>query len=156
MPPKGKSQERRALIREILGAEVIGTQRELVRRLRERGVAATQSSVSRDVRELGLVRVGGRWVLAEASRLPERHTPRLLQVAGYITEVAPAGPYVVVVKTPAGLAASVALALDEARWAEVVGTVAGDDTFFIAVPGRQQQARVLGRLAALRREASGE
>ena len=46
-----------------------------------------------------------------------------------------------------------ALALDRASWPEVVGTVAGDDTFFVATAGRRQQARVEAKLAALAKEA---
>ena len=63
--------------------------------------------------------------------------------------MAHAGPHLLVVKTPPGIAPLVALDLDRENWPEVVGTVAGDDTFFVATAGRRQQARVEARLGAL-------
>jgi transcriptional regulator of arginine metabolism len=55
----------------------------------------------------------------------------------------------VVVKTQVGAAAPVAIAIDRAAWPEVVGTVAGDDTLFIATTGLRARKRLLARLARL-------
>ena len=57
-----------------------------------------------------------------------------------------AGPSLTVVRTTTGAAQSVALAIDKARWPEVVGTLAGDDTIFIASDGARGQRRLLERL----------
>lgn len=150
MPARGNTAARRAAIERLLRAHPVASQGELKQRLAAEGFAVTQSSLSRDLAELGAVRAGGRYVLPDQLAAAS-HTPRLKEVAGFILEVAAAGPYLLLVKTPAGLAASVALALDEARWPEVVGTVAGDDTFLVATTGRRHQARVAAGLEALRR-----
>jgi transcriptional regulator of arginine metabolism len=66
--------------------------------------------------------------------------------------VEPAGPNLVVLKTPPGAASQVAIAIDGEAWQEVVGTIAGDDTVFIATRGRSQQAR----LETLLKQVMGE
>jgi transcriptional regulator of arginine metabolism len=148
----GAQQERRAAIESIIADEAISSQRELLVCLRHRGFAVTQPSVSRDLKEMGVARVAGRYrAVAEAGE--GTTAAGLLAVATFIGEVAPAGPYLLVVRTPPGLAPSVALALDQAGWQDVVGTVAGDDTFFVAVEGRRHRERVEARLSATRAEA---
>jgi transcriptional regulator of arginine metabolism len=150
MPIRGEGwQQRRAVIEEILRREAIHNQLELVARLTERGLAVTQSSVSRDLHEIGAVRVEGRYLPPDALGAGEPHAAELADVAGFVQGMAAAGPYLLVVKTPPGIAPLVALAIDRAAWPEVAGTVAGDDTFFVATAGRRQQARVEARLAGL-------
>ena len=58
----------------------------------------------------------------------------------------PAGPHLSVVFTATGAAQTVALAIDRAAWPEVVGTMAGDDTIFVATAGAQDQKRFFQRL----------
>jgi transcriptional regulator of arginine metabolism len=155
MPTKSESwQSRRAVIEEILRTERIRNQLELVARLSERGFAVTQSSVSRDLQRIGALRVGGRYLVPDALGAEQTPGSALAEVAGYVVSVTAAGPYLLVVKTPPGIAPLVALDLDREAWPEVVGTVAGDDTFFIATAGRLQQARVTARLGALVRSQS--
>jgi transcriptional regulator of arginine metabolism len=150
MPIKAEGwQQRRAVIEEILRREGIHNQLELVARLTERGFVVTQSSVSRDLHEIGAIRVDGRYLPPDALGAGERQPSELADVAGFVQGIAAAGPYLLVVKTPPGIAPLVALSLDHANWPEVTGTVAGDDTFFIATAGRRQQARVEAKLAAL-------
>ena len=168
MPRNGENwRERQDAIRAILDAEAVESQEQLVRRLKRRGFRVTQSSVSRDLAELGVAKVDGRYVALE--RLAQTVAPdraggasapvpaaddRLAEVASFLREVAPAGPHLLVVKTPPGGASPVGIAIDAARWPEVVGTVAGDDTLFVATPGRAAQARVEARLAQLTRRSS--
>jgi transcriptional regulator of arginine metabolism len=147
-------QHRRAVIEEILRTQRVGNQLELVDRLREHGFAVTQSSVSRDLQEIGALRVGGRYLVPSALAAENAPGSELAEVAGYVVSVAAAGPHLLVVKTPPGIAPLVALDLDREKWPEVVGTVAGDDTFFVATAGRNQQARVEARLGALVRSQS--
>ncbi len=152
MPTRSENwQQRRAVIEEVLRTQSIRSQVELVERLTERGFAVTQSSVSRDLQRIGALRVGGRYLVPSALGAGEAPGSALADVASYLVSVVPAGPHLLVVKTPPGIAALVALDLDRERWPEVVGTVAGDDTFFVATAGRQQQARVEARLGALLR-----
>jgi transcriptional regulator of arginine metabolism len=166
VPRNGENwRERQDAIRAILDAEAVESQEQLVRRLRRRGFRVTQSSVSRDLAELGVAKVDGRYVAL--ARLAESVAPggpgggaavaprgRLAEVAAFVDGVAAAGPHLLVVKTPPGAASPVGIAIDAARWPEVVGTVAGDDTLFIATPGRAAQARVEARLAQLTRRSS--
>jgi len=150
MPIRGEGwQQRRSVIEEILRREAIHNQLELVARLTERGLAVTQSSVSRDLHEIGAVRVEGRYLPPDALGAGEPHPAELVDVAGFVQGMGAAGPYLLVVKTPPGIAPLVALAIDRAAWPEVAGTVAGDDTFFVATSGRRQQARVEAKLAGL-------
>ncbi len=150
MPDRGESgRERRAAIEEILRTEPVRSQTELLSRLRRRGFRVTQPSVSRDLHELHVVKVGGRYMPADSVVAPEPHGPDLAELAGFVLTCVPAGPNLLVVKTPAGGAQPVGLALDHADWPEVVGTVAGDDTLFVATAGRRQQVHVQARLARL-------
>jgi transcriptional regulator of arginine metabolism len=128
-------QQRQRLIADWLRQHRIGSQEELVARLDLAGVPATQATVSRDLEELGAVRVRGGGTMhyllpdqletGDASRLD-----RLL--ADWVTDIIPAGN-LVVLKTPPGSANLVANALDAAGLQEVAGTIAGDDTIFLAL-----------------------
>jgi transcriptional regulator of arginine metabolism len=146
----GGSEKRRRAVEEILRREPIRNQEDLRRKLRTRGFRVTQASVSRDLAELGAAKVEGRYLPSAMLAAGAATSTRLEEVSGFLVGTRPAGPYLLVVKTPPGLASSVALALDGSEWPEVLGTVAGDDTFFIATSGRRQQARVEARLAGVR------
>jgi transcriptional regulator of arginine metabolism len=128
-------QQRQRLIANWLRQHRIGSQEELVARLDLAGVPTTQATVSRDLDELGAVRVRGGGVMHY--RLPEQletgNAARLDQLlADWVTDIVPAGN-LVVVRTPPGSANLVANALDAAGLAEVAGTIAGDDTIFVAL-----------------------
>ena len=144
------SEKRRHAVEEILRREPIRNQEDLRRKLRTRGFRVTQASVSRDLQELGAAKVEGRYVTAGMLGTGAPASTRLEEVSGFLVGTAAAGPHLLVVKTPPGLAPSIALALDGSEWPEVVGTVAGDDTVFIATSGRRQQARIEARLAEMR------
>jgi len=139
-------QQRQRLIADWLRQHRIGSQEELVARLDLAGVPATQATVSRDLDELGAVRVRGGGTVHY--RLPEqlqtgaaRRLDRLL--AEWVTDIIAAGN-LVVLKTPPGSANLVANAIDAAGLEGVAGTIAGDDTIFVAlvdgaVPGAVAQ-----------------
>jgi transcriptional regulator of arginine metabolism len=149
-------QERWSAIESILGKEAVRNQTELLQRLKKLGFRVTQPSVSRDLQEMGVAKVGGRYVLAKTLSGEDRPTTRLAEVALFVQKVTPAGPHLLVVRTTTGTASSVALAIDGAGWPEIVGTVAGDDTLFIATTGRGHQLRVHARIAALAKESKSE
>jgi transcriptional regulator of arginine metabolism len=138
--------DRRDALRRIIRSGEVGRQAELVRLLKRAGYAVTQSSVSRDLRDLGVAKVGDRYVLAEDAAAP---VADLSVVAAFVQAVTPAGPNLTVVRTSIGSAQSVALAIDRARWPEVVGTLSGDDTIFIATATPRGQRIVLDRLRSL-------
>jgi transcriptional regulator of arginine metabolism len=142
-------QQRQEAIRELLARKPIGSQSELLKRLAARGFRVTQSSVSRDLREMHVAKADGRYVLPEklateaAGDTPSRDSFRLIR------SVLAAGPNVLVLRTPPGSANVIGLAIDSARWPDVVGTVAGDDTVFVATASRAGQARVSARISQL-------
>ncbi len=114
-----------------------------MRLLGKAGHPATQSSVSRDLRELGVAKRGDRYVLPDESA-PVLHD--FATIAAFVRDLRPAGPSLTVIRTTAGAAQSVAIVLDRADWPEVVGTLSGDDTIFVATTGAAAQRRLLARL----------
>jgi transcriptional regulator of arginine metabolism len=137
---------RRAAISRILRQSAVSRQSELVTLLRREGFDATQSSVSRDLRELGVAKAGDRYLLPAVE---DALTPSHFEaVSAFLKDVRRAGACLTVLRTMAGSAQSVALAIDKARWPEVVGTIAGDDTIFIATGGARSQRRLASRLRA--------
>jgi len=147
MPSETELRDRRH--REILALlrkRRVASQAEIVAALRRRGVGATQPSVSRDLQELGIVKVGGHYLTPPVRQTPPRE---LAEAAHFVRTVRPAGPHLAVVLTVVGSAQTVALALDHAGFPEVVGTVAGDDTIFVATATAADQKLFLQRLDAL-------
>jgi transcriptional regulator of arginine metabolism len=112
----------------------------------------TQSSVSRDVAALRLVKVDGAY--RRPVRLPSMSGhPDERRIAEGVLTTETAGDALVVLHTPPGEANRVAVAIDRLAWSEVIGTIAGDDTIFLAVRNAAAQRRVvrlLKRLAASR------
>lgn len=140
------SNTRRSAILRILRAAPVRKQDELVRRLRDEGHEVTQSSISRDLRDLGVLKAGGRY-------LPPDDANRSLDDFGtlrqFVRGVATAGSALTVLRTTIGAAQSVAAAIDKAAWPEVVGTISGDDTIFIATDTGAAQTALVARLREL-------
>jgi transcriptional regulator of arginine metabolism len=145
-------EERQTEILKLLRAKRVHSQDEIAALLHSRGLEATQSSISRDLHQLGVAKVGGRYVVPRNAE--EDHSDELRGAAQFLRGAKPAGPNLAVITTVVGAAQPVALALDRAAWPEVVGTVAGDDTIFIATAGSRQQKRLLARLAVLMQGAA--
>jgi transcriptional regulator of arginine metabolism len=139
-----QSVTRRAAILRIIRESTVHNQDELVKVLRKQGFEATQSSVSRDLRELGVAKAGDRYILpADAgSSSPNPFAA----VANFVVSVRTAGPSLTVIKTATGTAQSVAVVIDESPWPEVVGTISGDDTIFIATEDGRDQRKLRERL----------
>lgn len=144
MPTLNAQQnQRREVIVDLLRARRVTRQSELVELLAERGYVATQSSVSRDLRDLGVAKVGERYLAPQDTDAPATGFGPL---AGFVTGWSTAGPHLTVIRTSVGAAQSVAVAIDRAGWAEVVGTISGDDTIFVATASSRGQQTLLGRL----------
>jgi transcriptional regulator of arginine metabolism len=134
----GRSRRQRA-IADLLRAEPVASQEEVTERLSALGFAVTQATVSRDLDQLGAAKVksGGtfRYMLPEAIGDPDWAAGRLGRIlADWVRSIEPAGN-LLVLKTPPGSAHVVAHAIDQARLDEVAGTIAGDDTLFVAIRG---------------------
>lgn len=128
--------QRQRMIADWLRELHVGSQEELVARLSLAGIAATQATVSRDLLELGAVKLKREGTIRYV--MPDQVEPghaaakldRLL--AEWVDAIMPAGN-ILVLKTPPGSANLVANALDAAGLEEVAGTIAGDDTIFVAL-----------------------
>lgn len=136
-------QKRQAELLRLVRQRRLSDQQQIVRLMRSRGYDVTQASISRDVRELGLVKVDGRYI--QLSELGQSRTAGELseRINGLVTKVEPAGANLVIVRTAVGSAGTVAVALDEHPLPDTIGTIAGDDTIFIAVRSRNAQGRVV-------------
>ncbi|HEY7598327.1 MAG TPA: hypothetical protein VH741_00245 [Candidatus Limnocylindrales bacterium] len=147
-------QLRQQQIRQLLDARAIRTQHELAAALRERGFRVTQATVSRDVGEMGLRKASrdGVQVYAVPDGVPRTDRAsddRLRQLLTDLpVQVQPAGLLLVIRAVP-GSAHAIAAALDRVGWPEVVGSIAGDDTLFIAVADEAALERIVRRLERL-------
>jgi len=131
---------RRDAIVRIVRLGSVGRQAELVELLHREGFDATQSSVSRDLRELGVVKGADRYLLPAAE---DALTPSHFEdVRSFMKGYRAAGPTLTVLRTTTGAAQSVAIAIDKAHWPEIVGTIAGDDTIFIATESMRAQRKL--------------
>lgn len=150
------TSERRDQVRRLIAAGGIHTQAQLVAALAGRGVEVTQATVSRDLAELGAARGvrGGRLTyllpddMTDAAGAAETRLRRLLgDLPLSIDETAP----LVVLRTSPGAANAIASAIDLSRWAGVVGTIAGDDTIFVACTDGRAMRAFRTRLEAILR-----
>jgi transcriptional regulator of arginine metabolism len=141
-------RRRQAELLRLVRQQPVGDQAEMVALLRERGFSATQASVSRDVRELGLVKANGHYTPVSRLSGPANEADDLRHVGDLVTAAVPAGANLIVIKTAVGAASAVAVDLDQTPGEDIVGTIAGDDTIFVAVRSRAAQGRVLARLGA--------
>ena len=132
--------KRQQKILNLIRARRIGTQQELTAMLERAGFVATQSSISRDLEELGVVKHHGHYSLPRATDGAASRGLHGLE---------PAGDCLVVVKCEPGLASAVAVEIDRASIPEIVGTLAGEDTVFIAVPERKAQRLVIKKVLEL-------
>jgi transcriptional regulator of arginine metabolism len=147
LPPPARTASRRDAIREILARGPVPSQDELQRHLRARGIRAAQATLSRDLAALGVRRgsgpAGPRYVMeGDAGGLPIEPVRRL-------AESVETNGLMVVVRTKASAASTVARAIDDAHLPDVLGTLAGDDTIFIVPGGARGAASLVKTLRQL-------
>lgn len=139
---------RRTQILEILENGTAATQTELRRKLAQRGIHVTQATVSRDIEELGLVKTREGYRRPAAAAPAAAPQPDLAVVLKeFVRDVRQAGN-LVIVRTHPGTAHTVGVALDNLEWPEIAGTVAGDDTIFVAAPRAAEAGRIRKRILA--------
>ena len=149
-------QLRHRAIRDLVASRPVRTQQELAAALRERGFRTTQATMSRDVAELGLVKTPreGTQAYALPKRLLEAESSGEERLRALLRdlpiELRESG-LTLVIRTLPGSAHAIAAALDRARWSEVAGSIAGDDTVFVACADRSALRRVRDRV----RDAAG-
>ena len=149
--------ERQDAILRLVEARHLSTQAELAETLRAEGIEVVQATVSRDVAQLGLVKVrngDGRLIYALPGAGDLRRLEQLASALRSFAGTLIATGELLVIHTPRGFAAALADAIDEAGLQEVAGTIAGDNTVFVAVREGSSSAELADSLAHYReREA---
>ena len=140
---------RRDAVARIIRTRRIGTQVELLEALAGAGFRATQATLSRDLALLGARRVsrpegGTVYELSDGAAVPSG----LAGLRGLVADVA-TNDSLVVIRTQPSAAPAVARAIDLAELPEVLGTIAGDDTIFVAPSAGLRPRRLAARLAEL-------
>ena len=131
-----KKETRQKKILSLIRAKPIGTQEELKSLLERAGLPATQSSVSRDLEELGVVKHRGHYAVPRANGAAARG----------LLSLDLSGDNLVIARTEPGLASAVAVEIDGAAIIEIVGTLAGEDTIFVAVKDQKSQRVVMKKI----------
>ena len=144
MPPTTEDQlQRRAAIRQLLIKAPATTQASLVTALKALGHVATQSSVSRDLREIGAIKTPQGYELPSVDNTGD---DQVAAVSDLLRSTTAAGSNLLVIRTGIGAAQRVALALDRSGWPGIVGTIAGDDTIFVATESAHAQKNLVSRI----------
>ena len=130
---------RQKRILSLIRARPIGTQEELRSLLEKAGLSATQSSVSRDLEELGVVKHHGHYTVPQTNGAAARG----------LLSLDTAGDNLIVARTEPGLASAVAVEIDRAAISEIVGTLAGEDTVFIALRDLKTQRIAMKKIWGL-------
>ena len=134
-----KADRQKAIVNLISNGDVT-RQDELLSLLKEKGYQVTQASISRDLEELGIAKVSGRYSMPRKA---------FGDSVGDQIVLTPAGENLIVAKCHPGLASAMAVRIDAAPIPEIIGTIAGDDTIFIAVAGMDAQKLVIRKILEL-------
>lgn len=167
MPISAETRARRhAAIRSLLRRRKVHSQSELGEALARAGHEVDQSTLCRDLRDLGIAKIDGTYRVAATlgtatpgtgggeGAEPEGGSPGPGAIARFLAGAHPAGPHLLVVRCAIGTASAVGLAIDAEAWPEVVGTLAGDDTLFVATASVRGQRAVIARLEEIERLGS--
>ena len=140
-----KTLRQRAIIDSLKHGSV-RNQEDLQRILRRRGFKVGQATLSRDIHDLNLSKTADGYALPQGESSASLTLPPVSRlVREFVLDVRSAQNQLVI-KTIVGSAQPVAAALDEADWAEIVGTIAGDDTILIVCPAKEEAKRLAERL----------
>ena len=143
---------RHAMILELIDAYDIETQEELAVRLKSQGVVVTQATISRDIKELRLIKVltddgGYKYATADKAEMGLRDKFRRIFTQSVLSITYTGN--LIVVKTLAGAASGATEAIDSFRWSEIVGTIAGTNTIFVAVKDPKNAPEIVKRLYSM-------
>lgn len=122
-----RQSERLSRLLELLKTRRFSSHQALLAALETQGVLSTQASLSRDLHRLGVQKVHGVYQL---------------EAPGAEILIEPAGPHLLVLKTTPGAASAMAAEIDRLSLEGLVGTVAGDDTIFIATKDLKAQNQI--------------
>jgi transcriptional regulator of arginine metabolism len=141
-------------IRELVASSSVSNQDELRRKLQRRGFAVTQGTLSRDIHELRIFKGPAGYMFSNGSGNGTAHEeddspPSVAETLESFGMRVQRAMNQVVLRTVMGGAQPVAAALDYEEWAEVVGTIAGDDTVLVICRDARHALGVENRLRAM-------
>lgn len=139
---------RQSLISEIITNQIIRTQEELAEALQERGISVTQATISRDIKEMHLVKGlsddgSYRYLLGEQG--DSGVSDRLIRMLMDSVVSMDSASNLIVVRTLSGSAHVAGEAIDNLKWPEIVGTIAGDNTILVIVRSQEYVAEIIDR-----------
>lgn len=143
---------RHDLILEIIEEKDIETQEELADELKRRGIKVTQATVSRDIKELRLLKVLGEhggYKYATVERAEKGMNDRFIRMLSECVVNVDSVGNLIVIKTLTGSASAASEAIDSMKWGEVLGTIAGDNTFLIIARSEEAVEEMVARLHEL-------
>ena len=137
---------------ELINKYHIETQEELVERLNQEGFRVTQATVSRDIRDLKLTKIATengqqKYVFHPVEQPTRGNKYVLILKEGFLSM--DMAQNILVIKTVSGMAMAVAAALDEMKWDEIVGCIAGDDTIMCAIRTVDDTIHVMEKIRQL-------
>ena len=142
-----KRQRQKAIL-DLVRTSEIASQDDLMRGLKARQIDVSQSTLSRDIQELRLAKAGGVYAVVESEPAPGAEDSWRRIIREFLVDIAVAQS-IVVVKTGPGHASTVSQALDDAGWPEAIGTIAGENTVFIAVRSAKDGKKLEQRIREL-------
>ncbi|MBQ2770400.1 MAG: arginine repressor [Clostridia bacterium] len=140
--------KRHAMIAKLISSQNIETQEELASLLRDLGYSVTQATVSRDIKELRLVKVltpEGHYKYATVEKAEADLQERFIRMFSNCVLSINAAGNLIVIKTINGSASAAAEAVDSLKWPDIIGTIAGDNTIFIAIRDGKSVSDVMKR-----------
>ena len=145
---------RQAALLDVIEHEEIQTQEDLAAALARHGINVTQATISRDIKELGLVKIVGanggyRYAYPDRSIGDDSHTQRVTRMLADSMLSAVAASNLVVIKTLTASASAAGEAIDNMRWPEGIGTLAGDNTLLGGARGEEEAVQLADKLMTM-------
>lgn len=143
---------RHAMILQLIESQDIDTQEMLSEQLMRHGVQVTQATISRDIKELRLVKVlseNGTYHYAPAERTEKKVPSRMIRLFSESVISMVEAENIIVIHTIAAGANVAAEAIDSLEWSEIAGTLAGENTIFVAIKSRDMVPAVMDRFRAM-------
>lgn len=135
--------ERQSAILELVESGPVRTQAQLIKGLKASGIAVDQSTLSRDLIELSVRKTNGSYQVDRS----DSNENGGIDLSGAVESFTTCGPHMIVIRTGVGQAQAVAVRIDESGESAITGSIAGDDTVFVATKTRRCQVVALRRLA---------
>ena len=143
---------RHARILQLIDGMEIDTQEMLADQLLARGVSVTQATISRDIKELRLVKVltdHGTYKYSTADRVEKNVSDRMIRLFSESVVSLTEAENLIVIKTLPASAGIACEAIDGLNWNEIAGTLAGENSIFVAIKSKEQVPAVMNRFRAM-------